>query len=103
MSGMGTPRITRRRSAKGMAAALMAAALTPAIIGRAKAAAMKLRLSSSLPNDPKYANGRVFNDRLVSRLEENGLKDKIEIQFFPDNQLGQEIDVINSVIGISAS
>lgn len=69
----------------------------PGIIGRAQAAPLRMRLSSSLPNDPKYANGRTYSDLLQKMLGENGLGDQIAIQFFPDNQLGQEIDVINSV------
>ena len=58
---------------------------------------MKMKCSSSLPNDPKYANGRVYYDNLVKHLKGNGLGEQIEVTFFPDNQLGQEIDVINSV------
>ena len=84
----------------GTRRALLAAAgvlAAPAIIGRAQAAPLRMRLSSSLPNDPKYANGRTFSDRLQQALAENGLSDRIALQFFPDNQLGQEIDVINSV------
>src|SRR5438045_6223126 len=72
-------------------------ALSPAIINRAEAATMKMKLSTSLPNDTKYANGRVYYDNLVKHLKANGLGEQIEITFFPDNQLGQEIDVINSV------
>ena len=56
-----------------------------------------MKCSSSLPNDPKYANGRVYYDNLVKHLKGNGLGEQIEVTFFPDNQLGQEIDVINSV------
>ncbi|MBV8402502.1 MAG: TRAP transporter substrate-binding protein [Acetobacteraceae bacterium] len=73
------------------------ATLAPPVIGSAQAAPVRMRLSSSLPNDPKYANGRVYYDNLLKHLQENGLKDRISIQFFPDNQLGQEIDVVNSV------
>src|SRR5438045_5234186 len=72
-------------------------ALSPAIINRAHAAPLKLKASSSLPNDPKYANGRVYYDNLVKSLKADGLGDQIEVTFFPDNQLGQEIDIINSV------
>jgi TRAP-type transport system periplasmic protein len=68
-----------------------------AIIGRAEAAPLKLKCSSSLPNDPKYANGRVYYDNLVKQIKANGLSEQIDVTFFPDNQLGQEIDVINSV------
>ena len=85
---------TRRALLRGATAGVFAA---PAIIGTARAAPMRMRLSSSLPNDPKYANGRVFSDNLTKSIAEAGLADQITVQFFPDNQLGQEIDVINSV------
>jgi tripartite ATP-independent transporter DctP family solute receptor len=87
-------RLVGRRSVLVAAAG---AALAPALIGKAHAAITKLKLSSSLANDPKYANGRVYYDNLVKHVKGNGLGEQIEIAFFPDNQLGQEIDVINSV------
>jgi TRAP-type transport system periplasmic protein len=83
-------RVNRRSLLIGMVGA-------PAIISAARAAPMTLRLSSSLPNNPKFANGRVYYDNLVKHLATDGLADRIEVQFFPDNQLGQEIDVVNSV------
>ncbi len=83
-------RVNRRSLLLGMAAA-------PALVRAARAAPMSLRLSSSLPNNPRFANGRVYYDNLVKRLAATGLADRIEVQFFPDNQLGQEIDVVNSV------
>jgi TRAP-type transport system periplasmic protein len=83
-------RVNRRSLLVGIAAA-------PAIVRAAHAAPMTLRLSSSLPNNPKFANGRVYYDNLVKRLASDGLADRIDVQFFPDNQLGQEIDVVNSV------
>ena len=70
---------------------------SPALIGRALAAVLKLKLSSSQANDPKFANGRVYFDNLVNQLKAGGLGEQVEVAFFPDNQLGQEIDVINSV------
>ena len=76
---------------------LLGLALAPAVIGAARAAPITLRLSSSLPDDPKYANGRVYHDNLVKQLAAEGLADQISVQFFPNNQLGQEIDVVNSV------
>src|SRR6478736_6401281 len=82
------------KSSTGLGAGLV---FSPALIGRAEAATMKLKCSSSLPNDPKYANGRVYYDNLVKYLKANGLGEQVEVTFFPDNQLGQEIDVINSV------
>jgi TRAP-type C4-dicarboxylate transport system substrate-binding protein len=87
-------RVIGRRFAIVAAGAALAA---PALIGRARAAPLALRLSSSQANDPRYANGRVYYDFLVKRLGENGLGEQVKITFFPDNQLGQEIDVANSV------
>ena len=76
---------------------LVGLALAPAVIRAARAAPMSLRMSSSLPDDPKFANGRVYYDNLVKELAAGGLADQIVVQFFPNNQLGQEIDVVNSV------
>jgi TRAP-type transport system periplasmic protein len=89
--------ISRRVVLRSTRMAAVWLAVAPAIIGRAHAATVKLKLSSSLPNDAKYANGRVYYDNLVKHLAANGLAEQIEVAFFPDNQLGQEIDVINSV------
>ncbi len=90
-------RLTRRSLLRRAASLPIAAALAPALIGTARAAPLRMRLSSSLPNDPKYANGRVYSDNLQKQLQSAGLAEQITVQFFPDNQLGQEIDVINSV------
>ena len=89
--------VSRRTFIKSSTAVTAGLVLSPAIIGRAEAATLKLKCSSSLPNDPKYANGRVYYDNLVKNLKANGLGEQVEVAFFPDNQLGQEIDVINSV------
>ena len=87
-----------RRTLLKTSAVLSAGALyAPALIGRAEAATVKLKLSSSQANDPKYANGRVYYDNLVKQLKSAGLDGQIEVAFFPDNQLGQEIDIINSL------
>src|SRR5271167_2133175 len=94
---MTTMHFSRRSLVRGAAALPIGLAFGPFIIGKAHAAGIKMRLSSSLPNDPKFANGRVYYDNLVKSVQANGLGEQIEIQFFPDNQLGQEIDVINSV------
>ena len=75
---MKTVPISRRmflHSSKVAAAGLV---LSPAIIGQAQAATMKMKCSSSLPNDPKYANGRVYYDNLVKHLKGNGLGEQIE-------------------------
>ncbi|AUC98584.1 TRAP transporter substrate-binding protein [Bradyrhizobium sp. SK17] len=94
---MTSTRVSRRLVLRSSVISAAWFAAAPAIIGRAEAAAMKMRCSSSLPNDPKYANGRVYYDNLVKSLKANGLGEQIDVTFFPDNQLGQEIDVINSV------
>src|ERR1700748_3034977 len=94
---MKTAPISRRAFLQSSRAAAAGLVLSPAIIGRAEAATLKLKCSSSLPNDPKYANGRVYYDNLVKSLKANGLGEQIDVTFFPDNQLGQEIDVLNSV------
>src|SRR6516162_2571388 len=94
---MGVMPLNRRGFLRASRAAATGLVFAPALIGRAEAAALKLKCSSSLPNDPKYANGRVYYDNLVKSLKANGLGEQIEVTFFPDNQLGQEIDVINSV------
>jgi TRAP-type transport system periplasmic protein len=94
---MATAPVSRRMFVKSSAAAATWLAAAPAIVGRAEAATLKLKCSSSLPNDPKYANGRVYYDNLVKQIKANGLGEQIDVTFFPDNQLGQEIDVINSV------
>jgi tripartite ATP-independent transporter DctP family solute receptor len=94
---MKSVQVSRRALLKASKAVAAGMVLSPAIIGGAQAATLKLKCSSSLPNDPKYANGRVYYDNLVSSLKASGLGEQIEVTFFPDNQLGQEIDVINSV------
>src|SRR6202795_4963749 len=94
---MKTVSVSRRAFLKSSKATAVWLALSPAIVGRAQASTTKLKVLSPLPNDPKYANGRVYYDNLVRNLKANGLGEQIEVAFFPDNQLGQEIDVINSV------
>ena len=87
----------RRRLVRTTLALAGGALAAPALIGRAQAATLKLKMSSSQANDPKFANGRVYYDNLVKQLKAANLSEQVEVAFFPDNQLGQEIDVINSV------
>src|SRR6266567_661265 len=89
--------ISRRSLLRAAGSVPLGVALAPALIGKASAAVVKIRLSSSQANDPKFANGRVYYDNLTKQLKAANLSEQIEVQFFPDNQLGQEIDVINSV------
>jgi tripartite ATP-independent transporter DctP family solute receptor len=90
-------KVDRRALLKSAAILSAGAIFAPAVIGRAQAATLKLKFSSSQANDPQYANGRVYYDNLMKHLKANGFGDQIDVAFFPDNQLGQEIDVINSV------
>jgi len=94
---MSSKTISRRALLRRAGALAAAAPLAPAFIGRARAATVTMRFSSSQANDPKYANGRVYYDELMKQLAAMKLDEQIAIQFFPDNQLGQEIDVANSV------
>ena len=61
---MTTSTISRRSLLRTAGALPLGAMLAPAIIGKARAAAMKMRISSSQQNDPKFANGRVYFDNL---------------------------------------
>jgi TRAP-type C4-dicarboxylate transport system substrate-binding protein len=89
--------ISRRPFLQAAAAVGLGIAAAPAIIGRARAASVQLKLSSSQASDPKFGNGRVYYDNLIKHLKQDGLSEQIDVAFFPDNQLGQEIDVINSI------
>ncbi len=89
--------VNRRELLRSSLALASGGLAAPALIGRAEAAVLKLKLSSSQANDPKFANGRVYYDALVKQIAASNLAGQIEVAFFPDNQLGQEIDVINSV------
>ncbi len=77
-------------------AALAGAALAaPALIGRARAATT-LKVSTSFPNDPKFSTARIWYDLFLPRLKA-ATDGAVATQFFPDNQLGQEADVVNQV------
>jgi tripartite ATP-independent transporter DctP family solute receptor len=84
-------RIHRRTILSGSAMLLAA----PALIGRARAATT-LKVSTSFPNDPQYSTGRIWYDLFLPRLKAatNG---QVATQFFPDNQLGQEADIVNQL------
>lgn len=81
---------SRRATLAGAAALCL-----PAIIGRARAATT-LKISTSFPNDPKFSTARIWYDLFVPHLKEIA-GGQIAIQFYPDNQLGQEADVVNQV------
>src|SRR5713101_3838709 len=80
---MKTVSVSRRLFLQSSTVAVTWLAASPAIVGRAQAATMKLKCSSSLPNDPKYANGRVYYDNLVKNLKANGLGGADRSRFLP--------------------
>ena len=67
----------------------------PALIGKASAATT-LKFSTSFPNDPKFSTARIWYDLFLPHLKA-AVGEQIAVQFFPDNQLGQEADVVNQV------
>src|ERR1700722_19682665 len=88
--------ITRRSLLTGGAAALTLLG-APAIIGKARAATVKLKLASVEANDPKFGVGRHYLDLIQQHLQENGTGNDVVIQFYPDSQLGSELDTINQM------
>lgn len=76
----------------GSAAALGALAGLPA---RAQSA-VALRMSSSMTADDNAAH-YVWYQRMEANLKAAGLADKIRIDYFPNNQLGKESDVVQQV------
>jgi TRAP-type transport system periplasmic protein len=82
---------SRRRLVTG-AATLLAA---PAFIRQANAAAT-LKIATSFPNDPKFSAARIWYDLFVVRLKA-ATDGQVTTAFYPDNQLGQEADVVNQV------
>jgi TRAP-type transport system periplasmic protein len=85
------PTISRRGALRGAASVLA----VPALIGHAQAATM-LKISTSFPNDPKFSTARIWYDLFLPRLKA-ATDGKVATQFFPDNQLGQEADVVSQV------
>ncbi len=81
-----------RRLLLGTAAAALAA---PALTGRARAAT-SLKVSTSFPNDPNFSTARIWYDLFLPHLKE-ATDGAVTTQFFPDNQLGQEADVVSQV------
>src|ERR1700737_1179746 len=67
----------------------------PALIGRATAATT-LKIATSFPNDPQFSTGRIWYDAFVPRLKE-ATDGQVTTLFYPDNQLGQEADVVNQL------
>ncbi|WP_029356906.1 TRAP transporter substrate-binding protein [Bosea sp. 117] len=83
------PQLTRRAVTFGASAAILAP-----MVRRANAAVV-LRMSSSLTADANSSH-YVWFERFQSSLKEV-LKDEIVINYFPNNQLGKESDVVQQV------
>ena len=83
--------LSRRLALSGTAAILAA----PALLGKARAATT-LKVSTSFPNDPNFSTARIWYDLFVPRLKA-ATDGKVTTDFFPDNQLGQEADVVSQV------
>jgi TRAP-type C4-dicarboxylate transport system substrate-binding protein len=81
-----------RRALLGTTTCALAA---PSLIGRARAATT-LKISTSYPNDPKFAAARIWYDLFTPALKA-ATDGAVTTLFFPDNQLGQEADVANQV------
>ena len=88
------PKITRRRLATSLAAGAAVAAF-PAIVRAQSAAKVTLRLSSVLPTGPNSAHW-LWYDRFAASLKSK-VGDQIGIEYFPDGQLGKEVDIIGQV------
>ena len=86
-------KIKRRTLLKG-GAALTAMPITWRFAGAQTPLA--LRISTGLPNDPKFSAGRMWFDRFSERMEANA-KGQAKLNFFPNNELGQEADVVDQV------
>ncbi|HVY14969.1 MAG TPA: TRAP transporter substrate-binding protein [Rhodopila sp.] len=74
---------------------LGAAVVAPALIGHAKAATT-LKVATSFPNDPKFSTARIWYDLFLPKLKAH-TNGQVVTQFFPDNQLGQEADLLSQV------
>src|SRR5258708_21552251 len=90
-SAMRSPAITRRVLLRRAGALAAATPFAPALIGRARAATVTMRLSTSQANDPKYANGRVYYAELMKQLQPMMLAEQIAVQPFPHNRLVHQV------------
>lgn len=87
-------RITRRQFVNTASAASLAALAGVPAIGRAQSA-VTLRFSSSMVADQNAAHF-VWYERLQANLKA-AVGDAIRIDYFPNNQLGKESDVVQQV------
>ena len=75
---------------------LLAAALAaPALVRPARAATV-LKVSTSFSNDPKFSTARIWYDLFLPKLQA-ATGGEVTTQFFPDNQLGQEADIVGQL------
>lgn len=86
--------ISRRRFVQAGSAASLAALVGSPAISRAQAA-VTLRFSSSMTADDNAAH-YVWQQRFLGNLK-TAVGDAIKIDYFPNNQLGKESDVVQQV------
>ena len=92
---MSDPRFSRRSFGLGAAALAGTGLAMPMLSRRALAAPVALRMSSSLPSDPNSAHW-VWYDQFAKNLKAK-LGDQVTVNYFPDNQLGKESDIVGQV------
>lgn len=89
-------RLTRRLSRRQFVATAAAGATTAALPGPLRAQApIALRFSSSMPTDDNAAHF-VWHQKFEAALK-GAVGDRIRIDYFPNNQLGKESDVVQQV------
>ena len=76
--------------------ALVAGALAVPALPRGARAATVLKVSTSFSNDPQFSTARIWYDLFLPLLQK-ATEGAVTTQFFPDNQLGQEADVVNQL------
>ena len=87
--------ISRRQFVRAGSAASVGALVGTPRVSRAQAA-VALRFSSSMTADDNAAH-YVWSQHLQTHLKAAGVGDAIKIDYFPNNQLGKESDVVQQV------
>ena len=94
---MKTVSISRRVFLQSSTAVAAGFVLSPAIIGRAAGRHDETEMLVVAAERSQIRQRPRLLRQSGQAPEGNGLGEQVEVTFFPDNQLGQEIDVINSV------
>jgi tripartite ATP-independent transporter DctP family solute receptor len=86
----------RRRQLIRCAGAALATLAAPRLLRAQSAPRVTLRFSSSMVADQNAAHF-VWHENLLAQLKAAGLGDAVRIDYFPNNQLGKESDVVQQV------